>query len=191
MLVNGSEQDAQALHEDIAQVLATMGLGFSEAKTRVVHMSEGFSFLGFRIQWRRKRGTSRWYVYTFIDDRPIRTLKTEIRALTSRTSQLDLGYVLTRLNQVMHGWANYFRHAIAKNVFAMLGSFAWWRVIRMLMTRHRWRWKDVRRQLTTASGRWMPVTAGEITLRPIAAIPVTRYRYRGTKIPTPWAAEPA
>jgi RNA-directed DNA polymerase len=191
VLVNGSEQDAQAMREGIAQVLATMGLRFSEAKTRVVHMSEGFSFLGFRIQWRRKRGTDKWHVYTFIDDRPVRSVKAKIRALTRRTSQLDLGYVLTRLNQVMHGWANYFRHAVAKNVFAMLDNFAWWRVIRMLQVRHHWRWKDVRQQFTTLSGRWLPVTAGEIELRRIAAIPVTRYRYRGTKIPGPWAAEPA
>ena len=124
---------------------------------------------------RRKRGTAKWYVYTFIDDRPIRSVKAKIRALTRRTSQLDLGYVLTRLNQVMHGWANYFRHAVAKNVFAMLDNFAWWRVIRMLRQRHRWRWKDVRRQFTDRTGRWLPITAGEIELRRIAAIPVTRY----------------
>jgi RNA-directed DNA polymerase len=191
VLVNGSEQDVLTLREDIAGVLATMGLRLSEAKTRVVHMSEGFSFLGFRIQWRRKRGTSKHYVYTFIDDRPIRSLKAKIRALTHRTSQLDLGYVLTRLNQVMHGWANYFRHAVAKNAFAMLDNFAWWRIIRMLMERHHWRWKDVRRRFTTPSGRWLPVTAGETELRRIAAIPVTRYRYRGTQIPSPWATEPA
>ena len=191
MLVNGSEQDVLALREDIAGVLATMGLRLSQAKTRVVHMSEGFSFLGFRIQWRRKRGTSKHYVYTFIDGRPIRSLKAKIRALTPRTSQLDLEWVLTRLNQVMHGWANYFRHAVAKNAFAMLDNFAWWRVIRMLMERHRWRWKDVRRRYTTPSGRWLPVTAGQTELRRIAAIPVTRYRFRGSQIPSPWAAEPA
>ena len=28
--------------------------------------------------------------------------------------------MLTRLNQVMHGLANYFRHAVAKNIFGML-----------------------------------------------------------------------
>ena len=50
-------------------------------------MSEGFDFLGFRIQWRRKRGTNKWYVYTFIADRPIRSVKAKIRALTNRTSQ--------------------------------------------------------------------------------------------------------
>ena len=191
VLVDSTGQDAEALREQIADVLATLGLRLSEAKTRVVHLSEGFPFLGFRIQWRRKRGTSKWYVYTFIDDRPLRSVKDKVRALTRRTSQLDLGYVLTRLNQVMHGWANYFRHAIAKNVFNMLDNFAWWRVIRMLRTRHRWRWKDVRRQFTTASGRWLPITAGKITLRKTAEIPVVRYRYRGAQIPSPWTAEPA
>jgi RNA-directed DNA polymerase len=46
------------LREQIAKVLAAMGLRFSEAKTRVVHLSEGLSFLGFRLQWRPKQGTA-------------------------------------------------------------------------------------------------------------------------------------
>ena len=91
VLTDGTEQDAHALREQIAGVLAGLGLRLSESKTRVVHMSEGFSFLGFRIQWRCKQGTSKWYVYTFIDNRPIRSLKAKIRALTRRTSQLDPG----------------------------------------------------------------------------------------------------
>jgi RNA-directed DNA polymerase len=152
VLVNGSEQDVAALREQIASVLAGLGPRFSEAKTRVAHMSEGFSFLGFRIQWHRKRGISKHYIYTFIDNRPVRSLKAKIRALTPRTSQQDLEYVLTRLNQVMHGWAHYFRHAIAKNIFSMLDNYAWWRVIRMLRQRHRWSWKDVRRRFTTPPG---------------------------------------
>jgi RNA-directed DNA polymerase len=191
VMIHGSEHDAEALREEIAGVLAGLGLRLSEAKTRVAHLDEGFSFLGFRIQRRRKRGTDKWYIYTFIDDRPIRSLKAKIRALTHRTSQLDLEYVLTRLNQVTHGWANYFRHAVAKNAFAMLDNFAWWRVVRMLMVRHHWRWKDVRHRFTDPSGRWLPVTAGNAELRHIAAIPVTRYRYRGSQIPNPWTAEPA
>ena len=106
VLVHGGRQDAEALREDIAHVLATMGLRFSEAKTRVVHVSEGLSFVGFRVQWRRKRGTEKWYA--FIDHRPIRSLKAKIRALTRRTSQQDLGHVYdqappghTRLGQLL------------------------------------------------------------------------------------------
>lgn len=56
ILVHGSREDTEALREDVARVLATMGLRLSPAKTQVVHMSDGFSFLGFRIRWKRKRG---------------------------------------------------------------------------------------------------------------------------------------
>ena len=62
------------LREEVADVLAPLGLRLSPAKTRIVHMSEAFDFLGFRIQWKRKRGTGKWYVYTFIADRPVRSL---------------------------------------------------------------------------------------------------------------------
>jgi hypothetical protein len=45
-----------ALREDLASTLAPLSLRLSEAKMRVVHMADGFDFLGFRIQWKRKRG---------------------------------------------------------------------------------------------------------------------------------------
>src|SRR6516225_8602653 len=86
ILVHGNQADVEALREDIADVLAPLGLRLSQAKTRITHMSDGFDFLGFRIQWRRKRGTTKWYVYTFIAERPIRSLKAKVRALTHRTS---------------------------------------------------------------------------------------------------------
>jgi RNA-directed DNA polymerase len=47
VLVHGNRDDVHALHEQIADVLAGLGLRFSPAKTRIVHMSEAFDFLGF------------------------------------------------------------------------------------------------------------------------------------------------
>jgi RNA-directed DNA polymerase len=186
VLVDGCRSDVTAVHEEIATVLAPLGLRLSPAKTRIVHMSEGFDFLGFRIQWRRKRGTGKWYVYTFIADRPIRSLKDKIRALTNRTSQQDPRTVLIRLNQIMRGWANYFKHAVCKNALDALENFAWRRVIRWWMALHRWKWNDVRRHLTDHTGRWHRPSADGIELFNIASVPVTRYRYRGSKIPSPW-----
>jgi len=186
VLVHGARADVEALREDVADVLRPLGLRLSPAKTQVVHMSDGFDFLGFHIQWKRKRGTNKWHVYTFIADRPIRSLKAKVRALTNRTSQQNPRDVLIRLNQIMRGWANYFKHAVAKHTFHALHQFVWWRVIRWLRTLHRWRWKDVRRRFTTPDGRWKPITADGIELFNLEAVPVTRYRYRGNTIPTPW-----
>ena len=186
MLADGTEADAEALREEIAGVLVPLGLRLSPAKTRIVHMSDAFDFLGFRIQWKRKRGTSKWHVYTFIASRPVRSLKARIRALTNRTSQQDLKTVLIRLNQIMHGWAGYFRHAVCKHTLGNLAHFAWWRVIRWLRTLHRWSWKQIRRAFTTPDGRWKPITADGIELFNLETVPVTRYRYRGSTIPSPW-----
>lgn len=60
--------------------------------------------------------------------------------------------VLINLKQVTHGWANYFRHAVAKHTFRKLDDPVWWRVIRLLRQRHHWGWTDVRRRLTTPTG---------------------------------------
>ena len=182
----GTEDHVEGLREQIAHVLAPMGLRLSEAKTQIVHMSEGFDFLGFHIQWKRKRGTNKWYVYTFIADRPLRSVKAKIRALTPRTSQQDLRAVLIRINQITRGWTNYFKHAVAKRTFSHLQQYTWWRIVRMMRTRHRWRWKDVRRWLTDHTGRWHPISADGIELFNPETIPITRYRYRGNKIPNPW-----
>jgi RNA-directed DNA polymerase len=187
VLTDGSADHLVELREQIAQILAPMGLRFSPTKTQTVHMSEGFDFLGFHIQWRRKRGTNKWHVYTFIADRPFRSVKAKIRALTPKTSQLDLRAVLIRINQITRGWANYFKHAIAQRTFDHLRQFTWWRIVRMMRTRHRWTWKDVRRWLTDpATGRWRPIAADGIELFNPAAIPIRRYRYRGNQIPNPW-----
>ncbi len=186
ILVHGTRADVQALREDIACVLEPLGLRLSPAKTRIVHMSDGFDFLGFHIQWRHKRGTNKWYVYTFIADRPIRSLKDKVRALTNRLSQQPPGDVLIRLNQIMRGWANYFKHAVCKHTLDSLENFVWRRVIRWWMRLRRWTWKDIRRHLVGPGGRWARPTAGGIELFNIASVPVTRYRYRGSKIPNPY-----
>ena len=186
VLVSGERDDVEALRESIASVLATIGLRLSAEKTRVVHMDEGFDFLGFRIQRRRKRGSSKWHVYTFIGERPVRSLKSKVRALTRRTSQQDPAAVLIRLGQILRGWSAYFRHAVAKNTFRQLAYFVWNRVVRWWRTLHRWTWKEFRRRFITAYGRWKPLSADGIALFDLASVTITRYRYRGAAIPNPW-----
>jgi RNA-directed DNA polymerase len=186
VLVHGNGADVETVREGVAAVLAPLGLRLSEAKTQIVHMSDGFDFLGFHIRWRRKRGTSKWYAYTFIADRPIRSVKDKVRALTSRLSQQPPRAVLIRINQILRGWSNYFKHAVAKHTMKSLENFVWHRVIRWWKTLHRWRWKDVRRHHTAPNGQWARPSADGIELFNLAKVPITRYRYRGNTIPTPW-----
>ena len=64
VMVSGQRGHAEALREEAAAALAPMGLRLSPEKTRVVHIDEGFDFLGFYIRRRRKRGTLKQCVYT-------------------------------------------------------------------------------------------------------------------------------
>lgn len=50
---------------------------------------------------------------------------------------------------------------------------------------HRRKWRDVRLHLTGTHGQWRRPSADEIELFNIAKVPVTRYIYRGSKIPSP------
>lgn len=190
VMVHGQRGDVEALREEVAAVLAPLGLRLSPDKTRIAHLSEGVDFLGFHLKWKRKPGTAdKWFVYTFIGSRPIRQLRDKIRALTRRTSQLDPKSVLIRLNQILFGWAMYFRHAVAKHTFKKVADFVWRRVVTWMRQLHRWIWKDICRWLRRPDGTWRPPAVDGIELVNLARTPaVTRYRWRGNTIPTPWAS---
>jgi RNA-directed DNA polymerase len=185
ILVYGTRENVDVLREQVSKVLAPMGLRLSETKTRIAHLSDGVDFLGFRVVWRRKRGTSKWHVYTFIADKPVQALKWKIKSLTRRLSHLSYREALVRINYIQRGWANYFKHAVAKHTFSVLQNFVWWRVVRWVMRRNRMTWRAIQRWLRTPQG-WRPIAFDGVELFAMAKVPVTRYRYRGRTIPTPW-----
>ncbi|MEW1912555.1 group II intron reverse transcriptase/maturase [Kitasatospora sp. NPDC085895] len=187
VMVHGTREHVEELREQVSQVLAPMGLVLSPAKTRIVHLVDGFDFLGFRIVWMRKRGTDKWHVYTFIADKPVASLKRKIKSLTQKLSHLDYKIALIRINQILRGWANYFKHAVAKHTLQTLHTFVWWRIVRWVMHRHRMTWTAIRRWLRGPQGKWKPISMDGIQLFDLGRVPITRYRYRGSDgIPSPW-----
>jgi RNA-directed DNA polymerase len=185
VVVAGTQADAQALKVETAAVLATVGLRLSEEKTRIVHLDEGFDFLGFRIQRHQKRGTQKRYVYTYPSKKSLASVKAKVRSVTRGSTDQSLSIILHRLNPVLRGWTNYFRHGVSKATFSYLRAFVWRRVICWLRHKHRpISWKQLRRNYLLG---WWPAEDGVVLFNPSAVV-VTRYRYRANRIPTPWAA---
>jgi hypothetical protein len=89
VLVAGTQAHAQAVRKDVAAVLAPMGLLLSEAKTKVCHIDEGFDFLGFRIQRRLKRGTTKRAVYTYPSKKALASIVGRVRTLTPQVITSD------------------------------------------------------------------------------------------------------
>ncbi len=184
VMVSGTEAHAQELKAEVAAVLAPMGLRLSEEKTTICHIDQGFDFLGYRIQRRRGRGTTKRYVYTYPAKKALASVVDKARALTGRHTNPSLEVLLHRLNPVLRGWTNYFRYGVSKATFNYLRAFVWRRVVRWLRRKHpRMNWKQLRRRYLPG---WWP-TAGEVKLFNPAGVAVTYYRYRGKNIPSPWS----
>ena len=188
VMVAGTRQHAEALQAEVAAVLAPMGLRLSDAKTKIAHIDEGFDFLGFRIQRQARRGgNGQRRVYTSPTKKALAAVKATVRALTRAGTNQPLAAVCSRLNLVLRGWTNYFRHSVAKATFNYLCSYVWRRVVCWLRHKHpRASWKRLRRRYLPG---WWP-TEGRVRLFDPAKVPVTRYRYRGAQIATPWKITP-
>ena len=184
VLVHGSQADAVAVLEEVAAVLTPMGLRLSAVKTAVSHIDEGFDFLGFRIQRRRKRGTAKRVVYTYPSKKALNAIVGRVRALTRRTAHPSLTALLRQLNPVLQGWCTYFKHGVSKASFGYLDEYTWRRVVRWLRRRYRkTKWAVLFRRFFQ---HWRPTEDG-VTLFQPQTVTVSRYRWRANNIPTPWA----
>ena len=186
VMIHGQRDDAEALWAEVTSVLAPMGLRLSEAKTRVCHIDEGFDFLGWRIQrraWRSRTGKTA--IYTYPSKKALGAITDKVRTLTRRAKHRTLADLLRRLNPVLRGWCNYFRHGVSKRTFSYLDAFVFGRIVGWLRKRH------AGLNMGTLVRRHLPgweINDDGIELFRPSAVAVERYRYRGTNIPTPWAS---
>jgi len=83
VLVDGQRRHAEELRGAVAAILEPLGLQLAEEKTRVVHIDEGFDFLGFTIRRMRKPGTSKHYVYTVPSKKATQAVKDKVAEKTT------------------------------------------------------------------------------------------------------------
>jgi RNA-directed DNA polymerase len=186
VVIHGTRADAEALWGEVGLVLAPMGLRLSEAKTRVCHIDEGFDFLGWRIQRRRWRGrTGKRAVYTYPSKKALASVVGKARSLTRRARHRTLADLLRRLNPTLRGWCNYFRHGVSSRTFNYVDHFAFWRIVGWVRKRH------PGLNMHTLVRRFLPgwrIRDGRIELFRPHKVAIVRYRYRGSRIPTPWSS---
>ncbi|MGH2843412.1 MAG: group II intron reverse transcriptase/maturase [Solirubrobacteraceae bacterium] len=189
VMVKGTREHAEALREETSQVLSPVGLRLSEEKTRVCHIDEGFDFLGYRIQRRSWRGQpDKRAVYTYPSKKALASVMEKVRTITRRGKHRTLADLLRLLNRVLRGWCNYFRVGVSAQTFRYLDHYTWWRVVGWVRKRHHGlSWAELYR-------RHLPgweIRDGQIELFRPQTVATIRYRYRGSKIPTPWASNAA
>lgn len=99
----------------ITDFLEKRGLTLSEEKTQVTHINDGFDFLGFNL--RKYNGKllikpSKSNVLLFLS---------HMRTLIKKHATLSVNDLIKLVNPKLRGWANYYRHCVAKQTFNYIG----------------------------------------------------------------------
>jgi RNA-directed DNA polymerase len=139
-----------------------------------------------RIPRKHRRGSSQAFVYSWPSKTALASIMAKIKAITRQRTDQPLSDLLRQINAALRGWTVYFRHGCSKQTFGYLGYYTWLRVVEWLRRKHRRAsWESLRRRYLATPVGLVPHD-GAIALFNPGSVPVTRYRYRGTKIPNPW-----
>jgi len=122
----------------VEEFLNERGLELSPEKTHITHIDEGFDFLGQNI--RKYKGKllikpSRKNVKAMLD---------KVRKIIKTGRQMSAGQLISKLNPIMRGWANYHRHVDSKRTFSKVNSA----IFKAL-----WHW--ARRRHPNQSSKWI------------------------------------
>ncbi|MDQ2903488.1 MAG: reverse transcriptase domain-containing protein [Chloroflexota bacterium] len=137
LMTNGNKECAYALHTEFAEVLHGLGLALSAEKTAVVHLNDGFDFLGFHLQRVYNRTANKNMLLVKPTGRSIDAFKEAARALTARESSGDdVARKIRALNALTRRWANYYRFANVSEEFQDLERFIHMRMYYWLKAKH-------------------------------------------------------
>jgi RNA-directed DNA polymerase len=134
-----SREDATRVAEQILPAwLAQRGLCLSAEKTRVVHLTDGFDFLGFNVRHYAAPRTSRSGYKLLIkpSKQSVAAKRGELRDVWRQLRGHPVHAVLSRLNPIVRGWAAYFRTAVSSRVFQQMDDWMYRRAVCYARHRH-------------------------------------------------------
>lgn len=139
-VVTGASQE---LLEDeirpwIEAFLEKRKLRLSKAKTRVVHIDQGFDFLG----WNFRKYSGKLLIKP--SKKNVKAFYEKLGNVIGTNLSVKHEQLIAMLNPMLRGWAQYHHPAVAKETFTRLDWLLHWRL---------WRW--AKRRHPTKSARWI------------------------------------
>ena len=169
----------------IEAFLADRGLELSAEKTRIVHIEEGFDFLGQHV--RKYNGK----LIIKPARKAVKGLLAKVGGILERSVSTQPAEVIRQLNPVIRGWANYHRHVCSKDTFSHVDWQIWQPVWRWAKRRHPnkgLRWLKDRYFPARSTRQWVftgvTESGQEVHLVQAATIPIQRHvKVRGSANP--------
>jgi RNA-directed DNA polymerase len=176
-----SEAEANDLYITLKPYLETRGLELAMDKTKVTRIENGFDFLGFNIRKYKTHNGSKVLIKPSKD-----SIKTARRKLTDKTSQLygkNVQVLISTLNPIIIGTANYWSPKVAKEAFSTMDAHIWkiqYKFLRRLHQKKSWNWIKHRYYKPDKTGqsknKWIltdPITNNQ--LKKMAWTPIVRH----------------
>jgi len=116
----------------IVEFLRERGLTLSEEKTRIVHLTDGFDFVGWNF---RKYLNGKVLVKP--SRKNVQTFYGKVKdILNDALSKIPQAALIRRLNPVLRGWAMYHKGVNAKEAFSALDQQIYWKLMRWGLRTH-------------------------------------------------------
>jgi RNA-directed DNA polymerase len=113
VLLCKTRREAERARDTAAQALAPLGLQLHPEKTRIVHLDEGFDFLGWHY-----KGRQRWP-----RDKSVKSFRRKAKAKTRRNRPGSAEAICDELEPLLRGFFNYFRNGNSAGTFSQCTSW--------------------------------------------------------------------
>lgn len=114
----------------ITAFMQERGLALSEEKTTITHIDEGFDFLGQNV---RKYGGK---LLIKPSKKNIKSFLNKVRSTIEVNKTVTAAKLITLLNPIIRGWANYHRHKVAKKIYSYADHHIWRKIWQWCRRRH-------------------------------------------------------
>ncbi len=161
--------------------LATRGLRLSAAKTKIVHIDEGFDFLG----WNFRKYSGKLLIKP--SKKNVQTFYDKLRKVINDNLAAKQEDLIRLLNPMLRGWAQYHSPVVAKEAYSRMESLLFWRLMRWAKRRHPmkgadwisrkyWRSVDNRNWVFSTAFTKTNGEAGVLELYSLPSMPIERHR---------------
>ena len=103
----------------LEQWLSERGLELNQDKTQIVHIKDGFNYLGFNIRQFQGKCLTR------PEKEKVKLLLAKIRNWLKIHPAHKPEAVINHLNPIIRGWANYYKYGVSKEVFSYIDHYLW------------------------------------------------------------------
>jgi len=110
--------------------LAERGLKLNPEKSQIVHRTTGFNFLGFNVRYYKDK------LLIKPQKEKVQQFLRRIKTILKQNRQTPVKVILIKLNPLIRGWCNYYRHCVARKTFTYVSHRLWQMLWRWAIRRH-------------------------------------------------------